>query len=88
MLLEDIKELSKISSGSMLVKCKVIANSSKSCYVCEMDDNCLKFKLKSKAQKGEANKELLSLIKSYNGILDAEIIKGLTSSLKTIKVSF
>ena len=72
----------------MNINIKVIPNSSKT-EVVEEQDNFLKIKLKASPQKGKANADLIKfLAKKYQvSKSQVEIIKGLTSRNKLVRIS-
>lgn len=67
----------------MIINVKVKTNCSKE-KIIEQDDY-LKVELKNKAEKGEANKELVNLLSKHYG-KRVRIIKGLKSKNKVIEV--
>ncbi len=73
---------------SLTIIIKVIPNSGK--QKCTLDkNNQIKFYLKSKPEKGLANKELIQTISKKIGIpqADIEIISGLTSKNKKLRIN-
>lgn len=78
---------SSFNSSSKDILVRVVPNSSKT-EIIEETDNYLKIKLKSAPVKGQANKELINfLAKKYHvAKSQIEIIKGLTSKEKLVKI--
>ena len=67
---------------------KVIPRSSKSEVVGAMDDGSLKVKLAAVPEKGKANDELCAVLARHFNVpqRDVEIISGLTSTRKRVRV--
>ena len=72
----------------MELRVKVIPKSSRSEIVGAMADGTLRVKIAAAPEKGKANDELRRLLaKTYNVRLsDVEILSGLTSPLKRVRV--
>lgn len=71
----------------MIINIKVIPNAKKQNI--KIESKGLKIHLKSKAQKGEANEELINLLASYFNIPKSSIsiVKGAYSRDKLIEIS-
>ncbi len=71
----------------MFINIKVITNAKRT-EIVEESNNCLKIKLKSRPIKGKANEELIKLLAEKYNISKSkiEIIKGLTSKNKLVKI--
>ncbi len=68
----------------MIIAVKVIPNAKHS-SIERVDSATFKVRLKAKAEKGKANRELIELIEEKTG-RKAEIIKGHTSQKKVVKI--
>ncbi len=71
----------------MIIETKVITNA-KNPQVIKINDGFYKIKVVSVAEKGKANDELIKLLSQKFNVAKSkiEIIKGLTSSKKLIKI--
>lgn len=76
------------SPQTLLIKVKIVPNSSKNDIIIE--DDCLKVKVTAQPIENKANKALVELLSKKIKIAKSniEIVKGLTSKEKTIAIKF
>jgi uncharacterized protein (TIGR00251 family) len=74
---------------SQQLQITVLAKPSSKQTAIEFLDEEIVVRLKSAAQKGKANKELINLIAEYFGLKDSQITiaRGATSTTKTVEIS-
>ncbi len=73
-----------------IVKIKVVPNSQNNLFLWEMDDGCLKFKIKWVPEKWKVNKEIINFLSKELKIAknNITILSWETSRNKTIKIDF
>lgn len=77
-------------NNSNIIKIKVVPNSQNNLFLWEMDDWCLKFKIKWVPEKWKVNKEIINFLSKELKIAKTNIklLSWETSRNKTIKIDF
>lgn len=77
-------------NSSNIIKIKVVPNSQNNLFLWEMDDWCLKFKIKWVPEKWKVNKEIINFLSKELKIAKTNIklLSWETSRNKTIKIDF
>jgi len=77
-------------NSSNIIKIKVVPNSQNNLFLWEMNDWCLKFKIKWVPEKWKVNKEIISFLSKELKIAknNIKLLSWETSRNKTIKIDF